>query len=96
MLACLRVSAGDWLWGRVRGGHAGVSRRSVRRRGVGGWGRACVCVLACLRVSAGDRLCGCVCEARRAGECVKEMLRVRESVCVCERAGACVREQVHV
>ena len=53
-------------------------------------------MLACLRESAVDRLCGCVCEARRAGECVKVMLRVRESVCVCERAGACVREQVHV
>ena len=76
MLACLRVSAGDRLCWRVRGEHAGDSRWSVRRRGVGGWGRACVCVLVCLRVWAGDRLCGCVCETQRAGECVKEMLRV--------------------
>ena len=53
-------------------------------------------VSACLRVSAVDRLCGCVCEARRAGEYVKEMLRVRESWCVCETARACVREQVHL
>ena len=67
---CLRarVSAGDRLWGRVRGGHARVSRRSVCRRGVGRWGRAGVCVLTCLCVSGElvrERACACVLECVR-------------------------------
>ena len=54
MLACLRVSTGDWLCGRARSGHAGVSCQSlsVRRGGVGRcWAYMCLCAL---HVSAGD------------------------------------------